>query len=297
VGTALLVGTLLVAPGAFAFKVRWHKAILWSALSFVKADYRNEMAAVQDNMDGSPWYGGRDIWHFNDCDFSGASSNINDVYGDVLAALRKKDAAKAAKLFGRILHTAQDFYAHTNWVDLKIPDQGQKKMIADANPGLWKEMKPWEPLWPQGVVPVSDKSDRPANVTLISTEPPNREHLRVRIGATEYPALISGAATLRMNCPKEATIGHWDGKEQSGGLSKDYPCRDPAKSFQAACSMALRQTYQEWCRLKDLATADKDATAKQTLEGMVEDSVAARDKESKICSEKKYLEVDFGGCQ
>jgi hypothetical protein len=289
-----IVAVMALASGpALAFKERWHKAIIWSALSFVDVSYRSQIAAVQDEMDGSLCYAGVDVWHFNDCDFSGASKNLAAVYEDTVAALKRGDANEAARLFGRALHTAQDFYAHTNWIDLKPPGRDRMTALVDTNDGPWQELVPWQRLpSQQRIVPVSETHGRPKGVTIIATKPPNRATIGVSIGGVAHAALISGEATWRMNCPAEVAIGHWDSAEQSRGLAKDYPCRDPARSFHAACTLALRQTYQEWCRLTTLASGDP--AARQTLDGMVKDPGTA----AKICADKRFLADDFsGGCR
>jgi hypothetical protein len=234
-------------------------------------------------------HAGVDKWHFNDCDFAGASTNLASVYDDTVKALESGNAEKAAKLFGRALHVAQDFYAHTNWIDLEPADTKGMPALIDSSAGNWPTIVPWQAL-ANGIVPVSKTHPRPANLTFVKVEPPDRARLRVVIAGVEHPALISGEATGRMNCPQEATIGHWDDRPgQYGGLAKDYPCREPARSFHAACTLALRQTYQEWCRLRTLAAADPIAT--KTLNTML----IADDADAKICAEKAFLLPSFPG--
>jgi hypothetical protein len=279
------------ASPAFAFKERWHKALVWSALPFVKESYRKQIAKIQDAMDEPLHvnYAGLDKWHFNDCDFAGASSNLASVYDDTVKALKSGKADKAAELFGRALHTAQDFYAHTNWIDLKPAGAESMTALIDSSAVNWKPIVPWTAIG-NGPVAVSKTHPRPGNVTFVKVEPPDRARLRVLIDGVEHPVLISGEATWRMNCPEEAVIGHWDDRPgQCGGLAKDYPCREPARGFHAACTLALRQTYQEWCRLRTLAAADKDAT--KTLDTML----IAEKADAKICAEKAFLLPSFPG--
>ena len=54
------------------------------------------------------------------CMFQDASTYINWEYGEVIKALAKQppDTSQAAYCFGHLVHTAQDFYAHSNWVEI-----------------------------------------------------------------------------------------------------------------------------------------------------------------------------------
>ena len=69
---------VLMGPATFAhaFKEKWHRAIVSSALSFLKPPYLTLILKEQDAMDEKSdlEYAGVDRWHFNDCDFEGAST-------------------------------------------------------------------------------------------------------------------------------------------------------------------------------------------------------------------------------
>lgn len=63
-----------------------------------------------------------DDWrHFDDCDFNGASAYINRRYDELRKRLSDQDSFYAALNFGRALHPAQDFYSHSNWVEIGFP--------------------------------------------------------------------------------------------------------------------------------------------------------------------------------
>lgn len=287
---------LWVAPrSAAAFKERWHKAISWSALHFFKNEYLREIIAVQDEMDrvANLCLAGIDKWHFNDCDFEGASRNLAKVYEEILAALEKHDKPEAARLFGRALHAAQDFYAHSNWVELQGGKRAAEMPLVDESDGNWPTLSPWKPLANTGIIPVSETQPRPATVELPSPAAPDRSTLTVKLEGRDHPALISGEATLRLDCPEQVEIGHWDDRPgQSGGLAKDYPCRP---GFHAACTLALRQTYQEWCRLLGMAraAATREPHALGALLEMVEESSAAM--AAGICDRKLFRKPGFAG--
>jgi hypothetical protein len=58
--------------------------------------------------------------HFDNEDFAGASARLVRLKGEVVALITadSPDGTGARKSLGRALHTVQDFYAHSNWVEL-----------------------------------------------------------------------------------------------------------------------------------------------------------------------------------
>jgi hypothetical protein len=75
---------------------------------------------------------GHDEKHFDDCGFDEGEQWIRDQYALMPKALLELRLINevgreayfplgAATLFGRILHPAQDFYSHSNWVELGFP--------------------------------------------------------------------------------------------------------------------------------------------------------------------------------
>ena len=74
--------------------------------------------------------------HFDNCDFDGATSYIERLLAEVDAHVKKAAEAKAAGdtqgltaevkaaffALGQALHAVQDFYAHTNYVELVVPE-------------------------------------------------------------------------------------------------------------------------------------------------------------------------------
>jgi hypothetical protein len=70
--------------------------------------------------------------HFDDENFFASNKRILDGRAEVLTFLKNRDYVMARKRLGQILHTLQDFYAHTNWVDLGNPSTEPRL----ANPKL-----------------------------------------------------------------------------------------------------------------------------------------------------------------
>ncbi len=69
----------------------------------------------QDNLNGQI---GHDEYHFDNNAFEESYAFIEEQRVRVLAALRNEDLTTARSAFGCLTHTAQDFYAHSNYVDM-----------------------------------------------------------------------------------------------------------------------------------------------------------------------------------
>ena len=61
---------------------------------------------------------GHDEFHFDNNAFEKSYAYIEEQRALVVSSLRSGDADSAWKAFGRMTHTAQDFYAHSNYITL-----------------------------------------------------------------------------------------------------------------------------------------------------------------------------------
>jgi hypothetical protein len=61
---------------------------------------------------------GHDEYHFDANAFAASRSFIEQNRALIRPALERGDAAAARQAFGRLTHTAQDFYAHSNYIPL-----------------------------------------------------------------------------------------------------------------------------------------------------------------------------------
>lgn len=82
-------------------------------------------AGFADSLPGTPRVA-HDEKHFDDCEFDGGARFIRNHYALIPAALKdlrlfNEFPFGAATLFGRLLHPGQDFYSHSNWVELGFP--------------------------------------------------------------------------------------------------------------------------------------------------------------------------------
>ena len=62
--------------------------------------------------------------HFDNEQFNAGQALLNERRDNVKTALEDGDAAAARNALGRALHTLQDFYAHSNWVELLVAKGG-----------------------------------------------------------------------------------------------------------------------------------------------------------------------------
>jgi hypothetical protein len=98
---------------------RFHLEITYTALKdlFSDATMKKIIAAnlYQDRIAGQI---GHDEYHFDNNAFEKGYAYIEEQRELTVASLRSNDVASAWAAFGRLTHTAQDFYAHSNYVDL-----------------------------------------------------------------------------------------------------------------------------------------------------------------------------------
>jgi hypothetical protein len=284
---ALLVAATAAIPAtAGAFKEHWHKAVTYAALSFLDDSVLKQMLAVHDDLDNPKHWktAGVDRWHFNDCDFQGATENVRALYETATGRGKRARPEVDWVAFGKMLHTVQDFYAHTSWVDLK------ETSLVDARLDEWTIIKPYQAVSPNLVAVAgtergfSVRRDKKGEPTVTVTRP----------DGTTTRGLISGAAFIQKQCPKNVEIGHWDGPDEQFGLAKDHPCR--GDGFWRACTLALRQTLNEWCRLLELEERYYPGQGREAVLQSVR-SREARQEAEEVCRTRAYLQPNFeGGC-
>jgi len=66
---------------------------------------------------------GHDEYHFDSNAFAESFAYLEAQRSLTVSALEAKDVRSAWSAFGRLLHTAQDFYAHSNYIDLWLSCQ------------------------------------------------------------------------------------------------------------------------------------------------------------------------------
>jgi hypothetical protein len=82
-----------------------------------------KMIEANVKQDWLPRQIGYDEYHFDNNAFEKSYSYIEEQRALTVSALMANDALSAWTAFGRLTHTAQDFYAHSNYVDLWLSCQ------------------------------------------------------------------------------------------------------------------------------------------------------------------------------
>jgi hypothetical protein len=162
--------------------------------------------------------------------------------------------SKSAVPFGELLHTVQDFYAHSNWVE-----QGRTDLLNNSTDAFPKLM-PWQQL---------------GDAILVATWPPFAKHegydlkrekriITVTHSGKSLKGIITGfVVSPKMQCPDEVALGHWkSAKKDDDGLNKDEPSR---AWHEEARSLAVQQTQHEWCRLVALTRKEKGEAGVEKL--------------------------------
>jgi hypothetical protein len=103
---------------------RYHIDLLHLALDdvFSPRALQSIIAAnvYQDRLRGQI---GHDEYHFDNNAFEKSYAYIEEQRALTVASLMANDAPSAWSAFGRLTHTAQDFYAHSNYIELWLARQ------------------------------------------------------------------------------------------------------------------------------------------------------------------------------
>ncbi len=77
---------------------------------------------IAANLKQDSWRGqiGHDEFHYDNNAIEKSNRYINEQRGYVLATLMSRGILSAWIAFGRLLHSAQDFYSHTNYISMWI---------------------------------------------------------------------------------------------------------------------------------------------------------------------------------
>jgi hypothetical protein len=75
------------------------------------------------NQDRLPGQIGHDEYHFDNNAFDKSYAYIEEQRALTVSSLMANDVLSAWSAFGRLTHTAQDFYAHSNYIDLWLSCQ------------------------------------------------------------------------------------------------------------------------------------------------------------------------------
>ena len=100
--------------------IEYHKSITIKALSgdFGTHALENILAANLKQDDLLAGQIGHDEYHYDNNAITASDRYLEKQRALTISALRDNNQPAAWAAFGRLIHTAQDFYAHSNYVDL-----------------------------------------------------------------------------------------------------------------------------------------------------------------------------------
>ncbi len=314
---ALLAGEAVAFCSKSSDGSKCHPQLVMESLDFLRPEILHTIAGHVNDPD--EWDKPRfivDQWrranyatddHFDNCNFDGSVEKINDRYlreGSEIAGIiealsphRRRLKAGAAsghadenypRLFEAsiqwawVLHAAQDFYSHSNWVELgftnpdrNLVDRGRESWA--GIPSDWRVVRedviaaqqPLPPKWRMELLPPS--STGAANATTARAEFEARA--KQAASGERVPQVIDGSGRrFRMlvsghgpvpnpwnTCPLAEPISHAD-------LNKDNKTRH---GYPEASKMAIGQTRHEWCRLLNLANTKNSPAGAALLMGLM----------------------------
>lgn len=237
-----------------AFNTPHHGDITDESLEFLQSDVLDKISS--SNVDVDETNPGREF-HFKNCDFQGTTENINSLYDQLVTNIQNIDGPET---FGMLLHPVQDFYAHSNWVEL-----GKNDLI-DNGDGKWIVLKPFQKYKGVSIVQVKDKNDIPQGYTLSE----NGKVVDVSSLSGNHPGLISATVGDNYFCPEDVALDHHS-------LNKDGSSRP---GYDKARTLAKAHTIHEWCRLTNLVEQSHGQAGVQLLfNSWVDD----KDKANSVC--------------
>jgi hypothetical protein len=79
---------------------------------------------------------GHDEFHFDNNAFEKSYAYIEEQRALIISSLHANDVNASWSAFGRLTHAAQDFYAHSNYIDLWLSHQPDRTSItpSEVNP-------------------------------------------------------------------------------------------------------------------------------------------------------------------
>jgi hypothetical protein len=106
-------------PSGKVVKAQYHREITINALSsYFSVSALQTIIAANLGQDALRYQFGHDHFHYDNNSFAAGDAYVDELRQAVLAGLERMEAGQARKDFGRLTHTVQDLYAHSNYISL-----------------------------------------------------------------------------------------------------------------------------------------------------------------------------------
>jgi hypothetical protein len=249
-----------------AFMPKVHSDINNKSLSFLKPDILTKINSGDEGADKIGEFCHRE-YHSTGYDFQGTTENINRLYDQIVSNIDDKDTTMA-ETFGLLLHPVQDFYAHSNWIEL-----GRNDLVESSSDSKWPVLKPFQEYKGIIIVQVGEEHkgkhyDIPNGYTL------DRDGKVIYVSTSNgtYPGLISATTSeYNANYPSEdISIAHYE-------INKDSESRE---GYDEVRALAEAQTINEWCRLQNLV---KQSHGQDGVQLLINSWVDDKHKANSVC--------------
>jgi hypothetical protein len=222
-----------------------HEDITRAGLSFLRPEILTALTLANASTDVQ--FALVNANHFDDCNFSGGSLVVSSSEADAVSnlnpALPPESEALAILSFGHALHAAQDFYAHSNWVEL-----GGSALV-DGSLTAFPTLTGYSSVPSSGFVVIQGPPPKKASLKREADEPyPRNAIVRYKAPRLKARGLISGTVDYEPgnDCPASVAMTHEE-------LNKDKSTLAGRQAqYALAKALATSQTRHEWCRLSDL---------------------------------------------
>jgi hypothetical protein len=187
--------------------------------------------------------------HFDDCNFTGGAEVVATSQAEAVSQLEPSLAGPesdllAVRAFARSLHALQDFYAHTNWIELG------GEVLVDDSLTAFPALTPYSPIPSSGFVVI--QGAKPKKAALYRPDDaayPENAVVTLKLNkAPRALGLISGTVDYEAGdfCPSAVAMTHDElNKDKSSNVGR-------VQQYEAAKALAILQTEHEWCRLSEL---------------------------------------------
>lgn len=267
----LLLVLILTAKMAWGFKPNIHEDITRDALSEISTRVEGEFVAFSPQAIKEVMVANRSIdtvsipflrriipspafWvaanHFDNELFESSSGRLLRLRREAGDAARRNDGSTARKRLGEALHTLQDFYAHSNWVEIGAT-VGARRINDDLG---------------ERVIP------NPGNFAFCPNDPNRLEDIGLLIPTTGYFSAFDVDISIRggeCQFTPEGKCAHGNESPSCPGINKDEPggLKDAAHGVAADLARENTRRYVENL-LRDLERSPDPARAIRALMGL-----------------------------